>query len=213
MAAPIVFLGGLGLAVAVLFVLTRFGDTTTQGESVTIEFNGPCIDEALPLIEARAHQVGMPTTLVGRTMNTTLPDMENARVLIPKLLVTTGAFALQDAAGQTVFTNADIEDVAIDLDESGMPVTFIKLDAGARARAREMTDAEELVPFVDGASFRPLTVASLNDDAEVELQSGAGMTADRMKRAADLAIVLEHGPLPCAIRAGAVTASQISARP
>ena len=213
MAAPIVFLGGLGLAVALLFVLTRYGDTNTQGESVAIAFEGVCIDDAMPLIEARAHQVGMPTEMVGQTMKTTLPDMENARVLIPQLLVTTGTFALQDAAGQTVFGNADIEEVAIDLDESGMPVTFLKLDAGARARAREMTAEDELVPFVDGSSFQPLTVESLQDDAEIQLHSGVGMTADRMKRAADLAIILEHGPLPCAIRAAGVTTAKIQAQP
>ena len=93
MAAPIVFLGGLGLAVALLFVLTRYGDTTAQGESVAIAFEGVCLDDAMPLIEARAHQVGMPTEMVGQTMKTTLPDMENARVLIPQLLVTTGPSA------------------------------------------------------------------------------------------------------------------------
>ena len=213
MAAPIVFLGGLGLAVARLFVLTRYGDTTTQGESVAIAFEGACIDDAMPLIEARANQVGMPTEMVGRTMQTTLPDMENARILIPQLLVTTGTFALHDAGGQTVFTNADIEDVAIDLDESGMPVTFVKLDAGARARVRGMTAEDELVPFVDGSSFQPLTVERLQDDAEIQLHSGVGMTADRMKRAADLAIILEHGPLPCAIRVGSVTAAQMPAQP
>ena len=213
MAAPIVFLGGLGLAVAVLFVLTRFGDTATQGESVAIAFEGVCLDDALPLIEARAHQVGMPTEMVGRTMKTTLPDMENARILIPRLLVTTGAFALQNAAGQTVFDNSDIGDIAIDLDESGMPVTFVKLNAGARAQAKEMTAEDDLVPFVDGVSFPSLTVASLQDEAEIELHSGVGMTADRMKRAADLAIILEHGPLPCAIRAGGVTATQVQSQP
>ena len=213
MAAPIVFLGGLGLAVALLFVLTRYGDTTTQGESVAIAFEGVCIDDAMQIIEARANQVGMPTAMVGQTMQTTLPDMENARILIPQLLVTTGTFALHDAAGQTVFTNADIEDVAIDLDESGMPVTFVKLDAGARARVRGMTAQDELVPLVDGSSFQPLTVETLQDDAEIQLHSGVGMTADRMKRAADLAIILEHGPLPCAIRVGSVTATQMPAQP
>ena len=205
MAAPVVFLGGLGLAVAILFILTRFGDATAQGESVTIQFSGSCTDEARPLLERRAAQIGMPAEMTNSTMETTLPDMENARVLVSALLVQKGDFEVQDDESKVVFTNAHIDEVAIDLDEAGMPVTFIKLNASARSILREMEDTVTLVPLVDGSTFDKTTAADLRDEAVISLHSGVGMTADRMKRAADLAIILEHGPLPCTLSIGRVT--------
>ena len=206
MAAPVVFLGGLGLAVAVLFVLTRFGDTTAQGERVAIEFSGSCVEEAQELLTQRAAQIGMPAAMNGATMETTLPEMNNARVLVSALLVQRGDFTVQDADGKSVFTNTHIDEVAIDLDEVGMPVTFIKLDASARASLRALNDTDSLVPVVDGSTFDATTAADLRDEAVITLHSGIGMTADRMKRAADLAIILEHGPLPCSLSIKRVTA-------
>lgn len=206
MAAPVVFLGSLGLAVAILFVVTRFGDATAQGERVEIEFSGSCMAEAAPVLSARADQIGMPASLSGNTMVATLPNMENARILVPQLLITMGAFQADDANGKTHLTNKQIHEVAIDLDESGMPVTYVKLNADGRAILKNADDQTVLTPTVDGSAFPDIGIDALKDEPVIALHSGSGMTADRMKRAADLAIVLEHGPLPCPLRIVGVSA-------
>ena len=211
MAAPVVFLGCLGLAVAILFIVTRFGDATAQGERVEIEFSGVCMADAAPLLSARADQIGMPASITGNTMTATLPNMENARILIPQLLITIGAFQADDSNGKTHLTNQQIDEVAIDLNESGMPVTYIKLNADGRAIAKNTSADTLLTPMVDGSSFSNVGMDELQDDPVIALQSGSGMTADRMKRAADLAIVLQHGPLPCPLRIVGVTAAPTAA--
>ena len=71
MAVPIVFLGALGLAVAVLFGVTRFGDQTASGEQVSIRFGAACIDDAQAQLLARAEQIAMPATMDGGTMTAT----------------------------------------------------------------------------------------------------------------------------------------------
>lgn len=211
MAAPVVFLGCLGLAVAILFVVTRYGDATAQGERVEIEFSGVCMADAAPLLSARADQIGMPASITGNTMTATLPNMENARILIPQLLITIGAFQADDSTGTTHLTNEQIDEVAIDLDESGMPVTYIKLNAGGRSIVKNASTETLLTPMVDGSSFSNVGMDELKDEPVIALHSGSGMTADRMKRAADLAIVLQHGPLPCPLRIVGVTAAPTAA--
>lgn len=205
MAVPIVFLGALGLAVAVLFGVTRFGDQTASGEQVRIRFGASCIDDARPQLVARAEQIGMPATMDGDTMTATLPDMPDAANLIPELLTRQGKLSVVDPSGQPVFDNGHIDAVAIDLDEAGMPVTMLKLNAEARAALKEMSGELALQPEVDGEAFPKARVSTLQETPELSLPSGTGKTSDRMKRAADRAIILEHGPLPCRVHVTDVT--------
>ena len=206
MAAPIVFLGFLGLAAAILWAVTRFGSTTADGSEVTIEFSGACVDQAGPMLVSRAEQVGMPATMSGPTMAATLPDIENAQTEVPQLLVRSGTFTMLSESGDTVFSNEHIDDVAIDLDNAGMPNTLIKLGAGARAELKDMDTAMTLTPVVDGERYTSVTVSDLNGEAVVTLHGGEGRTSLRMKRAADLAIILAHGPLPCPLEIARVAA-------
>jgi preprotein translocase subunit SecD len=204
MAAPIVFLGVLGLAAVALWGVTRFGSSEADGSAVTIEFSGTCVDRAGPMLLARAEQIGMPATLTGSTMIATLPNMENAQAAVPQLLIRTGTFTLLTEAGETVFDNEHIDDVAIDLDNAGMPNTLIKLNAGARSDLLGMDDSIALTPVVDGAPYGSTTVKKLKEEAVVTLHGGEGRTSQRMKRAADLAIILAHGPLPCPLKVSGV---------
>jgi hypothetical protein len=197
MAVPIVFLGTLGLAFGILWMLTHFGDPTAEGESVRIEFSGACIDSAAPLLIERAFQVGMPARMEGGTMHTTLPDIEQARTSIPQMLATPGHFALTGTGVE--MSNDDIEDVAIELNNAGMPETLLKLNADARALIRTLDDSVELTPAIDGEPMPPFKVSTIKEEGIVVLHAGEGKTADRMKRAADRAILLAHGPLPCSI--------------
>ena len=198
MAVPVVFLGCLGLAFATLWGVTRFGNPTSTGESVTIEFSAACLDEAMPMIAERAKQVGMPVELKGGVMHTTLPELPNAKATIPQLLTTPGQFALK---GENFHAgNDDIEEVAIDLDRAGMPQTLIKFNSGTRAAIKELDDTVPLLPTLDAVEMPSVTAVKVKEDGVLSIHSGEGKTADRMQRAADRAIVLAHGPLPCSVQ-------------
>ena len=207
MAVPVVFIGGLGLAVAVLYGLTRFGSQTASGDAIAMTFAGECLDRAQALLLARAEQIGMPVEMTGQTMTAVLPDMPDAANLIPALLVRPGRFSLVDSSREHRFDNGHIDAVAIDLDTAGMPVTMLKLNAAARATLKDMPADLSLTPEVDGTTFEPVKVSTLQDTPEITIHSGDGRTSARMKRAADRAIILEHGPLPCAIHLTNVAAT------
>lgn len=197
MAVPVVFLGSLGLAFGILWAITHFGDPTADGAAVQIEFSGSCMEEATPLLLGRATQVGMPATMEGTLMTTTLPDIPEAEQQIPDLLITQGELAL---IGEGVsLGNDDLEDVAIELDNAGMPQTLLKLDADARALIKSIDDKVEITPSIDGEPLPAVKASTIKEDGIVTLHAGEGVTAMRMKRAADRAIILAHGPLPCAI--------------
>jgi len=204
MAVPIVFLGALGLAFGILWILTHYGDPTAEGEPVRIAFSGACLDAATPLLVERAKQVGMPVEMVGDTMLTTLPDMPDARTSIPAMLTTPGTFSL--TGNGLDLGNDDIEDVAIELNNAGMPETLLKMNADARAAIKALDDAVELTPSIDGEDLTVFKASIIKEEGIVSLHAGEGMTADRMKRAADRAIVLAHGPLPCPISVRGVRA-------
>ena len=199
MAVPVVFIGLMGLAVALLYGLTRFGDQTASGDAVAMTFSGSCMERATPILVARAEQIGMPATMNAGVMTATLPQMQDAANAIPALLVRPGLFRLQNSDSSIRFDNGHIDAVAIDLDNAGMPVTMLKLNAEARATLKDLDPAVELTPDIDGTRFDPVRVKTLQDTPEVTMTSGDGRTSVRMKRAADRAIILEHGPLPCSI--------------
>jgi hypothetical protein len=206
MAAPIVFIGGLGVAVAILWGLVRFGSATATGDRMNIHFSAACMDRAAPVLQARAEQVGMVPRMEGSTMSAVLPDLPEAAELVPAMLVRPGKFSLVDNTGQVILDNRAIDEVAIELDKAGMPNTVIKLSADARARLDEIESTAVLVPAIDGHSFDPISASILIESQEMTLAAGAGRTAVRMQRAADRAIVLAHGPLPCTVQVQGVAA-------
>ena len=156
------------------------------------------------MLLARAGQIGMPATIAGSTMTATLPNMEDAQAEVPLLLIRSGTFTILDESDKAVFTNTHVDDVAIDLDNSGMPNTLVRLDANARLDLISMDDSTSLTPVVDGVRYGSLMAKDLKEEAVVTLHSGEGRTSLRMKHAADLAIILAHGPLPCSIQLSGV---------
>ena len=202
MAVPVVFLGFLGLSFAVLWVVTNYGNSETSGESVSIAFSSACTDEVIPILEKRAKEVGMPIRWQGSTLFTTLPDIPKARTQIPELLTTPGTLIIHTDGFE--LGNENIEDVAIDLDNAGMPETLLQLDAPTRAAVKELPDDASLVATLDGVALPPVLASVVKDEGIFALHSGDGKTADRMQRAADRAILLAHGPLPCAVSVGQV---------
>ena len=206
MAVPVVFLGFLGLSFAILWGITHYGDPTSQGEGVTIDFDSPCLDDAAPILIERAKQIGMPVEMVNGSMRTTLPDVPNARSTIPTLLTTPGHLVVK--GGSFEVDNETFEEVAIDLDNAGMPQTLIKFDSDTYAALKNLDDALDLQPILDGVALSPVKALEVKKEGVLQIHSGEGKTADRMQRAADRAILLAHGPLPCGVTAGGVQSTQ-----
>ncbi len=206
MAAPIVFIGAIAIAVVILWALTRFGANEATGQRVAIALEAGCMAEAEPLLTARADQIGMNPSFEADTLMVTLPKLDDAIDLIPALLVRPGRFTLDNAATGLSFDNLGIEQVSIDLDNAGMPNTLIKLTAAVGAVLAEVDQAAVFVPTLDGLVFDGLTVGRLVEDGELILVVDHGKTADRMQLAADQAIILAHGPLPCSVRVKGVAA-------
>ena len=67
-----------------------------------------------------------------------------------------------------MFDNGHIDAVAIDLDEAGMPVTMLKLNAEARAALKDMDAELDLQPELDGEAFPKVSVSTLRETPEDE---------------------------------------------
>ena len=197
MAVPVVFLGFLGLSFAVLWAITKYGDPKPTGEASAIEFHSACFDQARPFLSERAKQIGMPVEWNDTVLQTIFPDVPNAGTHIPALLVTPGILVIRGDNFEA--TNKHFEDIAIDLDNAGMPQTLIKLDAPTRAAVKDLEDGATLTPTLDQIELTSVLASVVKEDGIFSLHSGDGKTADRMQRAADRAIVLAHGPLPCLV--------------
>ena len=195
MAVPVVFLGFLGLSFAVLWVVTNYGDTNTTGESIAIEFSSACTEDSVRLLGERAKEIGMPVQWEGSTLYTKLPDIPDARAKIPVLLTTPGTLIIRADGFEA--SNQNVADVAINLNNAGMPETLLQFDAPTRAAVKELSDDVSLVPTLDGTELSPVLASTVKEEGIFSLHSGEGKTADRMQRAADRAIILAHGPLPC----------------
>jgi len=206
MAVPVVFLGFLGLSFAILWFITKYDNPMSTGESVTIDFSSACLEDSLPFLSERARQVGMPVQLDQGSMTTTLPSIPNAREHVPALLTTPGRLIVTSDGFSA--SNEQFEDIAIDLDKAGMPETLIKFDADTRAAIKTLDDEAELQPTLDGVDLATVRASLVKEEGILALHSGDGKTADRMQRAADRAIVLAHGPLPCVVKTSGVRSTE-----
>jgi hypothetical protein len=199
MAVPIVFIGALGVLVALLWVVTGM-DSFAEGDQVTIRFDSACGEESSAILVERARQIGMDPVMSGLNMTVQLPDLPDARTDVPNLLVTPGVFTLVSSDDALAFDNKNIDEVAIDLDEVGMPQTLVKLDSGARTSLIDIADDLVFTPTLDDNTLPTVTGAELKDEGVLSIYGGDGITEVKMRRAADRAIVLAHGPMPCAVR-------------
>ena len=209
MSAPMVFAFFLMGAAVLVAILGRAG-TDAKGERLTLRFTGECLAAAAPIVKERVAEIGLGDPAYAEQagaleLTATLPGLPDDRTAMPALLGRPGALAIV-SQGQTLAANADLREIELRLDESGMPYTWIRLGPEAIEKLRAAIAADpqgSLRIELDGelAAERPNT-ALITDDT-LRIVTGEGLTADRMRVAADRAILLRHGPLPCAL-SGAV---------
>ena len=211
MAAPLIVASVLMLATASLAFLAWRGGTA-EGERLQVELTGSCGAEAAPILAARMDEMGLgsPTATVsdtGVTLIATMPGSQDDEAAhVPQMLARTGHL-LAGTAEAPLFTHEGVEEAQIRLDESGLPYTWLTLSPVAlkALEAAAAGDPDGELPLsVDGivAPSRPHD-KPINEGG-IRLLPGDGVTRARMRVAADHAIVLTHGPLPCPLSVGAV---------
>ena len=204
MLAPIVFAAFLGVAVIVLIYLIWKGDIAS-GETVRIELSGSCMEDARPIIEKRVMEVGLGSPVLTETGNTlqiqaVLPELDNAKETIPKLLSRRGVLEMRHN-GNVVLQNANIQKAKLNLDESGMPETLLILDKNARVELQQYLDQHKndiSEIWLDDQFIinRPNTIQV---GEEFRLVSEATNPKIRMQESVDFVILFSNGVLPCEI--------------
>ena len=212
MAAPLIVASVLMVATATLAVLAWIGGTA-DGERLQIDLQGSCAPSSLPLLAARADELGLGDPRVsevagGVRIEATMPGTADDEAQhVPELLARRGALTAGPPTAP-IFTRDNLELAQIRLDESGLPYTWLELDDTALAALAAAAEADpdgEMALQVDHVTAPPRPFHKTVSDGGIRLLPGDGPTRDRMRVAADHAIVLTHGPLPCDWRVGSVS--------
>lgn len=205
MALPL--LVSTGALIAALVLAFRVdAPRVASGERLTLHFASDCPAESAAVLRSRIDQIGLgdPEVRTGDgevTVTATLPGLPDDREAIPALLSRPGHLSLV-IGGQEVASEADLAGTpALNVDTRGMPYATLRFQPAAAGRAEQALNAggplllhldEELLLSQDPG--RPL------DKDRLPVQPDAGTPQERMRAAADWAIVLGSGPHRCPLR-------------
>ena len=183
--------------------MTQERDAT--GQRVSLSLKGECLAKAKEVILKRADAVGVGNPIFeegseGLQLTLTLPDIPNAAVDIPTLLLRQGLWTMK-ADDTILLDNGDITSASLSLDESGMPETLLSFEASSKQTAQMYLDAH-----LDGN-----TVLWLDDDKiitrpnTIPISDGFRLISTntepkiRMKESADFVILLSNPTIDCSI--------------
>ena len=218
MTLPIMFGGLLMLAIAGLGVAYWIGGGEASGERVEIVLAGSCAEEAQPLVRRRIDDIGLGDPLFEASadalrLTVTLPgqspDVE--RQTIPQLLGAAGRLTVQDGDDQLLVPE-DIKEAQLQLGDSGEPLAVLVITEAAQDRLNERINVDSegtLQILLDGVLLVDRPNIARVVDQELRIIDAEEMTPnERMRAAIDRVLVLNHGPLPCALSVASITASQ-----
>jgi hypothetical protein len=206
---------GIGLLVAVGgLALQMSRDGSAAGDRVAMRFQTTCAAEVGPVLMKRAHDIGLgdPTLSVEAdaiVLTAALPGLGDDRVAVPALLTRPGTLLISAKDGP-VLTEVDLADASFDLDEGGTPITRLKLLPQGRLRIEAIMQADPggaLSIVVDGEALADRPNSIDLEDGQLRLPSGVGDNRLRARLAADRAISLSSGPLPCPTSLADLTAA------
>ena len=211
MLVPLGFGVALLLGVGVLVLKFNMG-SEAAGDRKTATFAMQCSDpddaeKVAQHVQGRAEDIGMGeivVTVEGQQLHLTaifpgLPDEDTA---IPQVLSAPGRFWLEGADG-VVISEADVEDASVSIDEGGDPYTRLLLLPPGQARLQEALDADpsgSMRMRVDDEQLDDRPNSIKIDGDSVRMPTGQAKPRVRMRLAADRAIALSHGPLPCELQ-------------
>lgn len=190
-----------------LFALGVIG-RAADGERVVLAF--AACPEAQPVIARRVDGMGLgdpqfATTPEGFSLTVTLPSDPDVAAAIPTTLATPGRLVARrvGAPEPVLFTEARVTSASIRQDLTMIPWTVLTLDeagvASLLAWAREQREGR-VEYLLDGA---PIGEVSNTQPISAEVELSPMLEDDRLRlhRAAEWAIVLNGGPLPCPVTA------------
>ena len=207
--APVILAVLFVVSIATLALLSWRGGTAS-GDRVAMTFVAACpVDTWQPLVTARARDVGLGDPEVRSdgarvTLTATLPGLADDRTAIPALLAREGALEMR-LEERVLATRSDLVSAAPSVDEAGQPYALLTFTAEAAARIAEAGDGHDMTTLVDGEPRAAWMSTDTLKTQSVRLLEGGADNRERMRRAADDAIVLSHGPLPCALRVDSVS--------
>jgi preprotein translocase subunit SecD len=205
LAAPLVLFAIVVVGYSALVGAGLRGRTAT-GERTTLTFRS--CPEARPFLEARVADVGLADATFealpdGLALTATLPGDPEVAEALPATLATPGVLEVRD--GQTVLaTNDDIVDASVRLDLFMIPSTLLRLTPEAGQRLSDWTRDHQdgMLTFVlDGRTIGHQTATNPVATGELEIATDDLPDRQRMHATAAWGVVLDHGPLPCAVTA------------
>jgi preprotein translocase subunit SecD len=215
MAVPVVFGGLLMVAVLSLVILSQF-EGCISGDRMRIELQSSCAEQASEVISERVEMMGLgePQMQVEGdriTLDATFPGYSDSEdQTIPETLAATGDLVLI-SNGETVMRRAEINEVALDQDESGMPIVNLVLSEEAATRISAEIDAqpEGSMQFeLDGEFVVTRPNSRQLNDLEIRVLVDHGKTELRMQQMADLNILLNTALMPCDVSVQSVSKAE-----
>ena len=203
-AAPVILAVLFVGSIASLLLLSWRGGTAA-GDRVAMTFAGECpVDAWQPLLGDRARAIGLGEPEVRSdgaavTLTATLPGLPDDRTAIPALLARRGTLEMR-LDEKALASRSDLVTAVPSVDEAGQPYARLTFTPEAAARIAEAGDGHDMTTLIDGEPRATWLSADTLETHTVRLLEGGADNRERMRRAADDAIVLSHGPLPCALR-------------
>jgi hypothetical protein len=207
-AAPVILAVLFAGSVATLLLLSWRGGTAT-GARVAVTLMGECpVDSWQHHVADRARAIGLGEPEVRSdgaavTVTATLPGLPDDRKAIPALLARRGTLEMR-LDDKALASHDDLVGASPSVDEAGQPYARLTFTPEAAARIAETGDGHDMTTLVDGEPRGVWLSRDTLQTQTVRLLEGGADNRERMRRAADDAIVLSHGPLPCAVRVDSI---------
>jgi hypothetical protein len=201
---PVGFAVAIFLAYIALFTVGSVGGSAA-GARVAMTFE--TCPEAASLIEARSDQMGLGDPVLepvegGLRLTATLPDTPAADT-VPETLARGGDLRIragESADGEVVVGHDGVEEAELSLKELGNPLVVLTLTREAHRTLEAHMEAHiegQIGLWIDDE----VILVRPNDPPfrrqEIDLRAEGEDGVDNLRRAADWAIVVSHGPLPC----------------
>lgn len=196
------------LVIGLWIVALAFGVYGRPADGDRVVFTWSACPEAQAVVAHRATGMGLgnpvfTSTASGFSLEARLPADPDVAARIPITLATPATLSahVEGTPSRVLLTNADIEGAAIRQDITLSPWTVLTLTPkgleALRSYVREQRDGK-VVYTLDGQPIG--TVSNLKGAAlEVELTPSAPTEKERLHAAAERAILLDSGPLPCPV--------------
>jgi len=199
-------------------VLLGYGQEGRNAQGPLAQVRFEACPEAQPLLEARTAVMGLEDATWSQegsqlVLKARLPNQERVLEALPGTLARQGRFeARAGSDGTSILTHDALDTATVVLPFLDAPYAHVTLKKeGAKALAVWMqenpTDAIDL--FVDGVrvsskrNSKPITDGEIQLDAsDLPVLEGTPLPSDleRIDFAAETALILDNGPLPCDVR-------------